>query len=44
MISTAELSGMQAQVAAAHESLRGVFPQIPRSYERYLAYLQNVQQ
>ncbi|UMR31612.1 glycosyltransferase [Massilia sp. MB5] len=39
-ISTEELLATQEQVHAVYLSLRGVFEQIGRSYERYLAYLQ----
>jgi glycosyltransferase involved in cell wall biosynthesis len=40
-ITTEELLATQGQVQGVFESLRGVFPQhIPRSYERYLAYVQ----
>lgn len=40
-IATDELLATQGQVQGVFESLRGVFPQhIPRSYERYLAYVQ----
>jgi glycosyltransferase involved in cell wall biosynthesis len=40
MISTAELLATQEQVHAVYLSLRGVFDQIVRSYERYQTYLQ----
>jgi glycosyltransferase involved in cell wall biosynthesis len=39
-ITSAELLASQDQVHAVYLSLRGVFDQIVRSYERYLAYLQ----
>lgn len=39
-ITTEELLGVQDQVHGVFQSLRGVFPQVPQSYERYLAYIQ----
>jgi len=40
VVDTPELLASQEQVHNVFLSLRGVFPQIPRSYERYLAYIQ----
>jgi hypothetical protein len=43
-ITADELLATQGQVHGVYESLRDVFPQIPQSYERYLAYLHNLKE
>jgi glycosyltransferase involved in cell wall biosynthesis len=43
-ITTDELLAMQDRVRGVFESLRGVFPQIPVSYERYLAYIHTLKE
>ncbi|WP_296943246.1 glycosyltransferase family A protein [uncultured Massilia sp.] len=40
VVSTQELLAVQDQVHGVYLRLREVFPQIPQSYERYLAYIQ----
>jgi len=42
-VTTQELAATRGQVQGVFESLRGVFAQIPPAYERYLAYLDTLE-